>query len=127
MNLKRMPPSFRWITLAFALELAGNKVLEEYSWHIALEWLGAVALLTGIVLMIVERRASLADADTDARPANRKLLAIVPCICAALVLLTFLLLRHADAGDFLMGITLGIYLGISIFGLLGMKGKLRRC
>lgn len=126
MNMKRMPRSFRWITLAFGLGLAG-KVFAGYTGYILLQWLGAVAMVTGIVLMMLERRAVGVGADAAVRPVNRKLLAIVPALCAALMVPTFLLLRRAVVGDFVMGITLGLYLGVSILSLLGMKGKLRRC
>ena len=126
MNMKRMPRSFRWISLAFGLGLAG-KLLAAYPGHILLQWLGAVALVWGSVLMVLERRFAHAGADVGERSANSRWSAAGPVLCAVVMAPLFLLLHNAEVGAFAMGLTLGIYLMVSIRSLLASKGQLRRC
>jgi hypothetical protein len=49
-------PLFFWVNmLAFGLFLMG-KMFSDRPWHVVLQWLGALALVCGIVLLITSRK-----------------------------------------------------------------------
>ena len=131
--MKRYPYYFRLILLACILPGIAHIEFQQQPWHSLILCIAAGLLVWGIVLMYL-RKTGKSNWDGPnwgkkfhASPAFKRVLAVVPGICAALIPLLFIANRRWGPSDGQLGMACGVLLGISFVALICRKSKGRSC
>ena len=120
--MRTQPYYARLSFLAFML-LVVSRYFPAQPWHIFLQCLGAGLLIWAIVLLYLRRTGRSNwngpswGSKLHAWPASKRVLAVVPGICAALIPAIFLLNHRWGLNDGQLGMACGVLLGISLMSL----------
>lgn len=130
--MRSQPYYARLGLLAFMLFVVG-RYFPLQPWHIFFQCAGAGLLMWAIVLMYLRKTGrSNWNGPTwgkklRASPRSRRILAVLPALCAVWVPILFLLNRQWGLTDAQLGMACGVPLGISLSVLVMVKSKARSC
>jgi hypothetical protein len=130
--MKNQPYYARLSFLAFML-LVVSRYFPAQPWHGLLQCTGIGLLIWAIVLMYLRRTGRSNwngpnwGGKLRASPKFKRVLVIVPALCASWVPILFLLNRRWHLSDGQLGLACGVPLGISLAVLVMIKSKDRGC
>lgn len=121
--MTRYPFYFRLILLACVLSWATLMLFPQQPWHFMLLSAAAGLWIWGFVLMYLRKTGKSYwngpnwGQRFQAWPGSKRVLAILPAICASMIPILFLLNRKMGLTDGQLGFACGALLGISIVSL----------
>ncbi len=131
--MKRYPYYFRLILLACILPGIAHIKFPQQPWHTLILCLAAFLFVSGMVLMYL-RKTGRSNWDgprwgkkLHASPASRRVLTVVPGICAALIPLLFIANRSWGWSGEHLALACGVLVGISAGSLICRKSQGRGC
>ena len=130
--MKSQPYYVRLSFLAFMLLIASRYFPAE-PLHVLVQCTGCALLIWALVLMVL-RKTGKSQWDgpnwaTKLRSSARfrRVLAVVPALCAACIPILFLLNRRWGLSNGQLGFACGVLLGIAFVALIAMKSKNKSC
>ena len=126
--MRSQPYYARLSFLAFAL-LVTSRYFPAQPWHSLLECVGVGLLVWAIVLMYLRKTGKTNwngpnwGEKLRQSPRFKRMLGIVPALCAAWIPILFLLNRRWGLSDGEVGFLCGVPLGISLVALVLIKSK----
>jgi hypothetical protein len=131
--MKRYSYDVRLILMAGILSSLALIVFPKGPFHVFLDCLVIMLLASGLVLMFLRKTGKFDwngpnwGKRLQPSPALKRVLVLVPALCAALVPILFLMNRSWGLSDKRLGIACGVLVGISFSVLVKIKSKGESC